>query len=333
MNYWTEEEYQILKEHYPQLSAVGVAKLLGRPVSSVHTKAWKLGIKTDKNGPNYRHQNREDLSHIFRLDDPFVVYFLGFLWADGTISKKTSNVRLKIVKPDFDKIKDRVMMIAKSWRFREENDGNPNHKTQSVLEINHKGLHAFLKSNDYDIKSGASPDKILTIIPEVLRHYWWRGYFDGDGCMVFDGATVRASIASCRKQDWNFAEVLSSQFGIPFRLALRDNYRGASGSSIHFEGEVAVTKFMNYILQGEPFGLSRKYDVYHGYVEHKKTVRPNKTSQYRGVCLSKGKWLMQIYKGKHTMKVCETELEAAQEYDRLAKILFGDKAYLNFPNV
>jgi hypothetical protein len=42
-------------------------------------------------------------------------------------------------------------------------------------------------------------------------------------------------------------------------------------------------------------------------------------------------WYMQIYKGKHYRQMCKTELEAALLYDQLARELFGNKAYQNFP--
>lgn len=41
---------------------------------------------------------------------------------------------------------------------------------------------------------------------------------------------------------------------------------------------------------------------------------------------------MQIYKQKPYRIWCDTEIEAARHYDRMAKKLKGNKAILNFPN-
>lgn len=55
-------------------------------------------------------------------------------------------------------------------------------------------------------------------------------------------------------------------------------------------------------------------------------------SQYKGVFLVRGKWVSQITVSDtaHTV-VCESEIEAALDYDKRAKEAFGEFARLNFP--
>jgi hypothetical protein len=58
------------------------------------------------------------------------------------------------------------------------------------------------------------------------------------------------------------------------------------------------------------------------------------TSSYKGVSFAKksSKWIMQIrVKGKRYTGQFDTEIGAAKEYDRLAKELCGEFAFLNFP--
>lgn len=277
--------------------------------------------------------NREDLSHFYALNDPFLVYFLGFFWADGTLSKTTSNMRFKIVKSDFDMIKDRAFQLAKSWCYREDWDRIENHQVQSVLELNHKGVHAFLVQMGYQTKSGGSASTILSKIPSNLRHYWWRGYFDGDGCFMFDGQTVRVSLVSGYSQEWDFTENLLQELNIHYRInRSRNETRG--NSTVNMENESAVMKFMEFILQGESFGLKRKYEKYYSYLACKKTVRQAKTSQYRGVDRVKNKWRMQFYShGFRKSGSFNTEEEAAKAYDKLARQYHGNRVSLNFPNV
>lgn len=327
---WSNEEYNILKEYYPREGVRGVSKRTGRPASSIRTKASKSNIFIDWDIFS-KATNLEDLSHILNINTPFITYFLGFLWADGTVSRKTNHIQFKIVNEDFQIIRDRIFSLANSWRFRTFWDGLDNHKEQAILEMNHEKFHEFLVLNDYHIKSGGSAIKILSKIPNNMKHYWWRGYFDGDGSFVFSGKTVRVSIVSSFEQDWSFAEYLNEQLGIIYRLGYR-NKEKSSASTLNMEGEVSTVKFMQYILQGEEFGLQRKYDIYKNYLIYKKNCCPNKTSQYRGVCKIKKGWHMQIYKGKHYRQICDTELEAALLYDKMAKELFGNKANLNFPD-
>lgn len=336
---WTKAEEKILIDNYSELGPTTIHKkfLPQKSVSSIKIKAFKLGLKVKK-GFCYGHNlNIEDVSYFTEVKTAFAAYFLGFLWADGTVSKTTSNIRFKIVENDFNVIKDKIFKILKSWRYRVEHDGFDNHQKQSVLELNNKEFHRFLVENDYLIKSGASANKILAKIPNKYKHYWWRGYFDGDGSFVFDGKTVRVNIVSCYEQNWDFAEFLEKALNIGYRVGYNINDERKS-SGINMEGEISATKFMDYILMGQKFGLKRKYDKYHDYLEYKKNVRPDKTSKYRGVSRSKsnGLWVTQIYKGKCFRftfgKTKKDEILAAKKYDEMAKQLFGNKAYINFSN-
>lgn len=61
------------------------------------------------------------------------------------------------------------------------------------------------------------------------------------------------------------------------------------------------------------------------------------SSRYRGVSLCKGvgNWRAQVWNG-HTVRhigTFSTEFEAAVHYDREAFALFGNEAYLNFPEL
>ncbi len=67
-----------------------------------------------------------------------------------------------------------------------------------------------------------------------------------------------------------------------------------------------------------------------------------RTSKYRGVvriiqkrptgAIWYGRWVAQLHKGKDfRYSYCDTEEEAARAYDAQAKIFWGDKARLNFP--
>ena len=62
-----------------------------------------------------------------------------------------------------------------------------------------------------------------------------------------------------------------------------------------------------------------------------------KTSKYKGVCRPKRsrKWFVQIRYGRKNIRVgrFDSEIAAAEAYDRKARELFGEFAYLNFPDI
>jgi biotin operon repressor len=345
LRYYTEEEINFLKENYYSLGPKKIAEKFGITKNNLNKKANNLGLKINHSIRCQDSWNKEDISEMCNFDNPFVVYFWGFFWADGYVGRVNNNLNFRIAKDDFNCIKDRVKEIAPLWKITEVSFKNPNYKIQTCAMTTNYHLHGFFKNYDYHIKSGASATKILNAIPKNLRHYWWRGLFDGDGCFCFypqRGVGVTAKITSCLNQNWDFAEDLEKE-GIVYSVRLhrkKDNPNSGS-SNLSMDGGVSVSKFMDYILKGETFGLSRKRDKYINYKEymatHIENKKEKKTSIYRGVGLKRGYWVMEIR--TKNLKKCEyfgktenDEINAAKEYDRLAKIAFGNKAQLNFPN-
>jgi intein-encoded DNA endonuclease-like protein len=61
-----------------------------------------------------------------------------------------------------------------------------NRREQGLINCSSLELSNFLKSNDYLIKSVASPTKILLNIPEEFQSYFYLGFSDGDGCFYYN---------------------------------------------------------------------------------------------------------------------------------------------------
>jgi hypothetical protein len=96
-----------------------------------------------------------------------------------------------------------------------------------------------------------------------------------------------------------------------------------------------ISRFYNYIYGGEQLGLKRKLIKLTDYVNNVKKKTESATSKYWGVskAKSRNKWTMQIVcNKKQYYKAFEKEIDAALEYDRLAKEYFGNRATLNFPD-
>lgn len=68
-----------------------------------------------------------------------------------------------------------------------------------------------------------------------------------------------------------------------------------------------------------------------GVNNHNKNKKEGCTSQYIGVCKNRNKWQAEIsYEGKKEhLGLHQTEIEAAQAYNKKAKELYGDNARLN----
>lgn len=331
---WTNKEILIIKSQYSILGARQIKNLLpNRTLKSIRHKAKQLKVE-------YSYwDTRQDISHFINPQDPFICYFLGFLWADGHIRKNNRyEISMTIVSKDFKDIKKYCHLLGKEWKYFEFQPKQSWHKKASKIYISHKNLHAFLKENDYNIKSGASADKILSKIPENLRHYWWRGYFDGDGW--FGNINKRQAFytfyfSSCYNQNWHFVENLMAQLDIKNYKISKNILTTGRNSIIGCANYDGIIKFGNYIYQGEQFGLKRKKNKFFNLIKEK--AKNLGISKFVGVSKVTRKVkspytaYINLNKKHYHIGSFLTEEEAAKARDKKAKELLGDKAILNFP--
>lgn len=148
------------------------------------------------------------MDKFYNIDCPYIAYFLGFFWGDGHISKPKTATQLtiNIVRKDYENIKE-ILHKYINWDVKFTpaycDRNGVNHQEQAQMSIRGNRLGKFLVEHDYLIKSGASPDKILSKIPEHLKHYWFRGYLDADGCILIKDK-YSVSFSSVYEQNWSF---------------------------------------------------------------------------------------------------------------------------------
>jgi hypothetical protein len=263
---WPQEEVIFLKENYPTKGSAYCAELLKRDKESVMGKANYIGLSVNKNVRlinnqiaqlKYQSERPDDtfnvnIEQFLNIKKPEIAYLLGFLWADGYIIR--TEIRLEIIKDDMENIKPILDSIG-TWTYSERQ--RKNWKVISRATTSNKRLIEFLKSHDYNIKSKTSADKILSKIPNELKHYFFRGLIDGDG--FIDSSRIRTSISSNLEQDWSYINNLCYKLNIKGNnYKFKNKY---SYSTIEFNGINAI-KFCDYIYNDKFFGLNRKYNKY-----------------------------------------------------------------------
>lgn len=158
---------------------------------------------------------------------------------------------MEIIKPILESIGRWVY----SYRQRK------NWKTISSATTSNKRLLDFLKDHDYGIKSNTSANKILSKIPDDLKHYFFRGLIDGDGCIYVNEElnNKKLIISSSVNQDWWYVENVCDKIGVKYNI-----YRkvAKNSSSIIEMNGINAKLFCDYIYQDKQFGLDRKYKKY-----------------------------------------------------------------------
>lgn len=192
---------------------------------------------------------------------PESVYLLGFIWADGCLSStlRYASIITEIAAEDMtiiSKIFDKVGIW--STYYRKPREHKKNWKQMCTKYTSNKKLWQHLFDYDYRSKD-KSPCKILKLIPENLRFYWWRGYFDGDGCIGKSQRSKYCHITSCKTQDWTFWNKLMKKLNITNHACHDDKTHGRVMIA-NFDG---IKKFFKYIYpNGYDFGFKRKYDKF-----------------------------------------------------------------------
>lgn len=278
---YTKEQDQFILDNYPTLGPKICAEYCNKKLATIVGRAQKLGVKVE-------YPYSVDISQFHNIEKREVAYLLGLIWADGSIqnTKGSYRVDLEIVKKDIDEIEHLFDSVGNFLKRTRPKRGH--WQEIGIIGISDKSLHSFLVENDYNIKSGASPDKILSKIPKNLQHYWWRGYLDGDGHIhVGKQGAYRVVFASCYDQDWTFLYKLFSELELKPDIKNSDQINKKSGnrnrsSDFYCGGRDGCLKLLSYIYNGyedDKIGFTRKYskflemkDQVFKYINHKKNA-------------------------------------------------------------
>lgn len=274
---WTVEDDLWLSENYQKYGPKECAKKMSLRLSQVVNRAHKLKLKLPKELKSKLQSKSPEKCNInpelfYNIKDKEIAYLLGLIWADGFLNPSSNgynhNLGFTMVKEDVDTLKPILDSIGK-WNYYERKQPNPNWKPSVNVITNNKRIFEFLIEHDYGDKSSISADKIISIIPKELKHYFFLGLIDGDGCFYHyvpkNGSTLRQfALASTYEQDWGYFEVLCNELNINYKIK-RNKGKKSSSSYIRITNKNGIQKLGNYIYQNhnnDGIGLARKYEKF-----------------------------------------------------------------------
>jgi len=284
---WTKEQEGFLKVNYSNKGAKYCAENLNRKRPAVVARANKLGLKVNQivinkilsetrvNWENNREYDSYNVNpnQFLKIETPEVSYLLGLIWADGHVILSNNEAGTPIVKHNaIEEDNEYFLPIFKStgeWNsFTTINEKAIGNKPISTNWTSNRVIGEFLIEHDYKNKD-MSPYKILNKIPDKLKHYFFRGFFDGDGSISVglsqNGSMYRSiAFSSSRDQDWVFIADMLDELNINYKIRTLTDERGES-SQVNFYNKYDIIKFFNYINKTNDYdtlGLKRKYDKF-----------------------------------------------------------------------
>lgn len=191
---------------------------------------------------------------------PETAYVLGLLWADGWIQNTNDfSINIKLISEDFQYLEwifDKLG-IWKKYRY------NPKgRKPTTQLRTSGKDAVDYLISIGYKNKSFDSAKTVIDTIPNNLKHYWWRGYLDGDG-YISSKHPYRLMFCSGYNQDWSFLPIEYN-----FKIIRQIGKTGHKHSKAFICSKKLINQFGNFIYKNyeiDNIGLYRKFNAYKCY--------------------------------------------------------------------
>lgn len=265
---------------------------------------------------------------FFRKESPNFFYYLGLMATDGCIQGTSVQIGLTD--------KEVIDWIAQTLGYRNTITKSPGlkaeHKTRYWLRFMNKEVANKLRLYGVTANKTYSLRMNLRAIPQAMLRHIIRGAFDGDGSVNNAHHGVEANICS---HSLEFIEqvrdIINEALHFGYEITRTEWTKGTYLYTYRIYGVPHVSRFAEWIYDGDYYGMSRKRDAFAGIIEE-----ANKR-KLRGAYWKKDKqkWRAQIKVDKKCLFLgyFTTEEEAAMSYDQAAVKHFGRRAILNFPEL
>lgn len=258
---WEEWEYDFVRNNYMEMSKNEISEILNRTCDAIQIKASRMGLKKSPYHCNY---------HFFdSIDTEAKAYWLGFLMADGWISKRdqanSGVVGLEVQYSDICHLKKFNKTLGGNYRITDQ--WKKCNLQKSNTEYHSCCLRIFsLTMYNSLVKQGLSNKKSYEAsIPKIrfdLQRHFVRGFFDGDGCFGISSSRLWVGFATASKTMKEDLIKLCSQNSI----TLADYYEKTGNDRIIYRPQTNTKsdklRLLDYMYDNCTIYLDRKFKKY-----------------------------------------------------------------------
>lgn len=258
---WTDEEKEFVRKNYMEMPTADIAKILNRTPSSIQIKAKRMGLK--------KYPYMCDYHYFDEINTEEKAYWLGFLTADGWISKNNKSnagvVGIELQYKDINHLRKLNKSIGGNYKITDRwkkcllSDAQKKHH-MCVIRIFSLIMYESLQ------QLGLHEDKTYNInVPKIssdlLRHYL-RGYFDGDGCFCLTAKSFGVSFITASKSLSNDIEVILSYLNVSYKMTEYLSEYNTQMYRIYIYKIDDKLKLLDYMYKDSSIYLDRKYKKY-----------------------------------------------------------------------
>lgn len=200
--------------------------------------------------------------HYFdEIDSHRKAYYLGLLFADGTISGRNNRLQISLQEKDKDIIFQFREDLESDYKISklEYSKKNPNWQDQYCLTISNREIHNAL------INHGMLPNKSLILeFPVDLDEKYYcsfiLGYLDGDGSI--HKKEERISLVSTENFCNRIASIVKDKFGIHCSIYFCHGKKDKTTRTLQIAGRNQVKTFLDWLYSKCDIFLERKHQIY-----------------------------------------------------------------------
>lgn len=199
-----------------------------------------------------------------KIDSEEKAYFLGLIFADGSLNDKLKTLQISLVSEDSNVLELFNSLIYKNRPIRTITHKNIKHRDQNQVTVTSKLFYNdLLKYNLSQNKSRYGKWVNIELIPQNLRIHFIRGYMDGDGC-IYIHKVKKAPLLTFNGH---------TNFIVELQKIIKQNIKSKGNISIRNEetnytsclcygGPIQVKRILDWIYKGSNIFLDRKYQKY-----------------------------------------------------------------------
>ena len=256
-----QKQKDFILENYKNGKSINfIAKEIGISWETTKRFLLKEGVSLNKNINQF--QKEQDLSSLFeKVDNPETAYWLGFLYADGSIRSGTRNeISLDLKEEDLETIKAFHSFCKNNNNIREH-----------IIRRNGKEFKSYVSSfsnkkvKENLIKLGCVPKKSLVLefpseeqVPQEFLYDFIRGYFDGDGYGRYDLEKHKYDIVILGTEA--FLNGAAMRLGILNIVKIQSTNTKAFSLAIY--GKENVYNFLKNLYDNDRIALARKKQIF-----------------------------------------------------------------------
>lgn len=297
----------------------------------------KFGLKARDN----REKNLKytcDSNYFEKIDTSVKAYWLGFLYADGYITKARSGsnrkVGISLAKIDRNLL-ELFLISLKSNSVINEYKVSSGYKVGAeycrVIISDPKLASDLIKAGCVEQKTDVLKFPSEDIVPRYLQSHFIRGYFDGDGT-IYKNTQGKAigtfHVGFCGTDDMlnGIMDVFIRERIVDHRVKLEKRKSGQTVSSIRFGGNQITARILKFLYKNAIPMLQRKHDLYmellFSNIYKEKKCNGIKKCCICGVEDAKKYYTWRIEDENYNKIFCSRHYQQLKKYGRITNIKF-----------